>query len=136
MTDGMLTPGLRREEETVTAPADSAASGLALVPDVYASARMIFFIESVCARLMAEHLEPGQMSVGVAFELTHDAPTPIGMKVRASVEVVEASGRKVVFAVEARDEVEVIGRGKHGRAIIDAARFDRRVAEKAAARRP
>jgi predicted thioesterase len=34
----------------------------------------------------------------------------------------------------ARDERDVIGRGRHGRAIVDGARFMKRVADKAAAK--
>lgn len=130
----MLTPGLRREEDLVTTAADSAAAGLAIVPDVFASAKMIYFIECVCARLIAEHLQPGETSVGVEFAISHVAPTPIGMRVHVSVEVVEVERRSVVFSVEARDEVDVIGRGRHGRMVIDGARFMKRVAEKAAAK--
>jgi fluoroacetyl-CoA thioesterase len=114
----------------VVTAADSAAAGLAIVPDVLASARMIYFIEGVCAELLAEHVGPGEMSVGIGFDLTHDAPTPIGMRIRATVEIVEVEKRRVVLAVEARDEVEVIGRGRHTRAVINAAKFMERVAKK------
>jgi predicted thioesterase len=131
---GVLTPGLRREGEMVVTAADSAAAQTAIVPDVLASARMIYFMECVCAELMLEHLAPGEMSVGIDFHLTHEAPTPIGMRIFASVEIVEVSGRKVVFEAVARDEVEVIGRGRHGRAIIDTERFMKRVNGKRAPR--
>jgi fluoroacetyl-CoA thioesterase len=130
----MLKPGLRREESLVTTAADSAAAGLAIVPDVFASARMIYFIECVCARLIAEHLPPEEMSVGVDFAISHEAATPIGMTVHASVEIVEIDGRKVAFSVEARDEREIIGRGRHGRMIINSARFLKRLADKTAAK--
>jgi fluoroacetyl-CoA thioesterase len=126
----MLTIGLRREGQMTVQPDDSAARGLSIVPDVLASARMIYFIECVCAELLAEHLADGQGSVGIGFDLTHEAPTPIGMTVRATVELVEIDGRRCVFAVEARDEVEVIGRGRHTRALIDRAKFDRRIEAK------
>lgn len=133
----MLAPGLVREGQMVVGPEDSAARGLAIVPDVLASAKMIYFIECVCAELMAEHLEPGQGSVGIGFDLTHEAPTPIGQTIRARVELVELEGRRAVFAVEARDALDVIGRGRHTRAVIDRARFEERLEKKRAAlRRP
>lgn len=127
----MLTTGLTREGEMTVTPADSAAAATSIVPDVLASARMIYFLECIAAELMLEHLEPGQMSVGVGFDLTHEAPTPIGMRVRGRVEVLEVDGRKVVLAVEARDEEDVIGRGRHTRAVIDGQRFLAKVAAKA-----
>jgi fluoroacetyl-CoA thioesterase len=118
----------------IVTAADSASAQLAIVPDVLASARMISFIESVCAELMLEHLAPGEMSVGVGFDLTHEAPTPIGMRIFASVEVVEVNKRTAVFQAIARDEVEIIGRGRHTRAVIDVERFMRRVKGKQAPR--
>jgi fluoroacetyl-CoA thioesterase len=48
----------------------------------------------------------------------------------ASVTAVE--GRTVSFAVELSDDAGPIGRGTHRRAIIDRAKFDARVAAKAA----
>jgi fluoroacetyl-CoA thioesterase len=132
----MLSPGLKRQDHRVAAPADSAKVALPIVPDVLSSAKMISFIETVCAELMAEHLSPGQTSVGIGFELTHEAPTPIGMKYSATVEVASIAGKRVELIVEARDEVDVICRGKHVRAIIDAERFMARVNEKQKAIRP
>jgi fluoroacetyl-CoA thioesterase len=127
----VLTLNLRREADMVVTEEDSAERMISIVPDVLASTRMIGFIERVCAELMAEHLEEGESSVGIGFELTHEAPTPIGMTVRVSVELVELAGRKCVFAVEARDALDVIGRGRHTRAVIDRRRFMERVAQKA-----
>jgi len=127
----VLKTGLRREGEMRVKPTDSASLESDLVPDVLASARMIYFIECVCAELLAAELPAGQGSVGIGFDLTHEAPTPIGMTIRASVELVEIDGRKCVFSVEARDATELIGRGRHTRAVIDQAKFLKRVAEKA-----
>lgn len=127
MLPPMLTIGLRREGEMKVTAADSAAAKLAIVPDVLASARMIYFIETACAELMAEHLAPGEMSVGIGFDLTHEAPTPIGMKIFVGVEVVEVNKRTAVFQALVRDEVEIIGRGRHTRAVIDVERFMKRV---------
>lgn len=127
MLPPMLTIGLRREGEMIVTAADSAAEKLSIVPDVLASAKMIFFIETVCAELMAEHVAAGEMSVGVGFDLTHEAPTPIGMKIFVGVEVVEVNKRTAVFQALVRDEVEIIGRGRHTRAVIDVERFMKRV---------
>jgi predicted thioesterase len=39
-------------------------------------------------------------------------------------------GRTVMFRVEARDEVEMIGGGTHQRVLVSVARFDERVQRK------
>ena len=127
----MLTPGLTREETRLVTEEDSAARVSPLVPPVFASARMIGFAEVVCANLMAEHLAPGETSVGVGFEFKHEAATPIGMRVTLKVSVAEVKGRLVRFEVEGRDEQDRICTGRHERAIILREKFLTRLAEKA-----
>ena len=53
------------------------------------------------------------------------------MEVRANVELIEVTGRKLVFTVEAHDGVEVISRGRHERFVIDKVKFDAKLALKA-----
>jgi fluoroacetyl-CoA thioesterase len=127
----MLTVGLTREATTTVTAADSAVLVSPLVPDVYASARMIGFAEATCAALMAEHLGPGETSVGVAFQFTHEAATPIGMAVRVQVRLIEIERRRCVFAVEGYDAVDRITTGRHERAVVDREKFLARVRAKA-----
>lgn len=129
----MLTVGLTRDAATVATPADSATLVSPLVPDVYASARMIAFIEATCATLMAEHLGPGETSVGVGFQFTHEAATPIGMAVRVRVRVAEIDRRRCVFEVEGHDATDRITVGRHERFVVDRDKFLARVHAKAAA---
>lgn len=128
----MLTVGLIREATTVATPADSATLVSPLVPDVYASARMIAFVEGTCAALMAEHLDPGETSVGVGFQFTHEAATPIGMTVRVRVRLSEVDRRRCVFEVEGHDAVDRITVGRHERFVVDRDKFMARVRAKAA----
>ena len=126
----MLTVGMSRAETRVVTEEDSAARISPLVPPVYASARMIAFAETVCAELMAEHLGPDQTSVGSGFQFTHEAATPIGMKVTIEARLVEIAGRKHVFEIEGRDELDRICTGRHERFVVDTPRFLARLAEK------
>ena len=64
-----------------------------------------------------------QGSVGIALNLTHDAATPVGMKVWAESTVTAINGRKVSFSITAYDETGVIGTCDHQRAIIDNEKF-------------
>jgi fluoroacetyl-CoA thioesterase len=128
----MLTVGLARTATTVATPADSATLVSPLVPDVYASARMIAFIEGTCAALMAEHLAPGETSVGVGFQFTHEAATPIGMPVRVEVRLVEIDRRRCVFECEGYDAVDRITTGRHERFVVDREKFMARVRSKGA----
>jgi fluoroacetyl-CoA thioesterase len=110
---------------------DSAARVSKHVPRVLASAAMIGFAESVCADLMAPHLAAGETSVGTGFQFTHEAATPIGMRITMSVKLVSIAGRTCVFDVEGRDEVDRICTGRHERTVIRTERFMARLAAKA-----
>ena len=79
-----------------------------------------------------EHLLPaGHQSLGIHLDVRHIAATPIGMRVRATAELTNVEGRTLTFRVEARDEREVIGDGTHQRVVVNVARFDQRVQQKA-----
>jgi len=58
------------------------------------------------------------------------------MKVTATAQLVEVDGRRLVFDVEAYDELEKIGEGRHERFILDLERFLQRPRAKQESPRP
>jgi len=64
------------------------------------------------------------------YDLSHIAATPVGMRVRATAEVVRVEGRTIHFRVRAEDERELIGEGTHERVVVNVNRFDQRVQAK------
>jgi len=102
------------------------------MPRVFATGFMVGFIEWACIRLVKPHLDwPEEQTVGTHINVSHTAATPAGMAVTARVKLVAVEGRRLVFDVEARDEVEVISRGTHERFVINKKRFDEKMAGKA-----
>lgn len=97
---------------------------------VLATPWMIAFMERVSHRLLAQHLAEGETSVGIYLEIKHLAPTPVGGSVRVNAEITEVVGNQVAFNVRAWDHIEMVGEGVHRRAVIDEARFLRRVETK------
>jgi len=77
-------------------------------------------------------LPTGHQSLGTRLDIRHFAATPVGMRVRAEVEVVKVEGRAVTFRVAVADEKEPIGDGTHERMVVNVARFDVRVQDKVA----
>ena len=98
---------------------------------VYATPMLVRDIEVACRKLLLEHLDPGEDSVGTRVEIDHIGATLLGMKVTLSVRVAEVNGRAVVFEVEGRDTVEPIVRGRHSRFVVDVAKTAQRLAAKA-----
>jgi fluoroacetyl-CoA thioesterase len=128
--------GLTGAAELVVGVEHTAPSiGSGRVP-VLATPVMINLIEAA-ALDAAEHLLPvGHQSLGIHLDIRHIAATPIGMRVRATAELVGLDGRTLAFRVEARDERDLIGDGTHERVVVNVARFDERVQKKLGPRPP
>jgi fluoroacetyl-CoA thioesterase len=127
-----LEAGMEREIKVRTLPEHSARNFYANLPNVFGTPILGGFMERVSAELINEHLQTGEQSVGISMNLKHLAPTPLGMDVRVKTEVTAVEGRKITFRLEAFDEVEKIGEAVHERFIINAEKFNSRVAQKAA----
>ncbi len=119
--------GMKGRAETVVTPENTAqAVGSGLVP-VFATPYMIALMEGAAVQ---DSLAPDEGTVGTRLDVTHDAATPVGMKVWAQAEVTAVEGRKITFAVAAYDEAEQIGGGTHERFIIKPEKFLGRVRAK------
>jgi fluoroacetyl-CoA thioesterase len=91
---------------------------------------MINVIEAAALAAVESLLPAGHQSLGIHLDVRHFAATPIGMRVRATAELVGVDGRTLTFRVEARDDKEPIGDGSHQRVVVNVARFDERVKRK------
>ena len=69
--------------------------------DVFATPAMIALMEKTAWTSVAPYLEPGEGTVGIHLDISHDAPTPLGMTITCESELVEIDGRKLVFSVSA-----------------------------------
>jgi len=119
--------GMTHEKRLKTGPEHSANTFFAQLPDAFATPYLVGLFEGVSAELMAQHLTPGEQSVGIGMNLKHLAPTPLGMEVRAVTEITAVEGRKLTFKLEAFDEQEKIGDAVHERFIINAEKFMQKV---------
>ena len=90
---------------------------------VYSTPPMVHDIEYACWRLVDEHLDPGEASLGVHVCVDHLGVTPVGHRVEIAVSVRSVDGRKVTLDAEVRDSVEVVGRGTHVRVVTEVDRL-------------
>jgi len=132
-----LKPGIRYEHKFVvpqskTVPALYPESDeFVAMPEVFATGFLVGFLEWACIKAVNPHLDwPQEQTVGTHINVSHEAATPPGLEVTATVELVEVVGRRLVFAVEAHDEVDLISRGRHERFIINKDKFDAKVGAK------
>ena len=90
---------------------------------VFATPAMAALMEQAAWTSVASYLEEGEGTVGTMLQLSHLAPTPVGMTVTCVSRLTGIEGRKLVFALKAYDEVGLIGEGVHERMIITNGRF-------------
>jgi fluoroacetyl-CoA thioesterase len=132
-----LKPGIKYEHKflvpaTKTVPAlyPEAEEFLAM-PEVFATGFMVGFLEWACIKCINPHIDwPKEQTVGTHINVSHEAATPPGMEVTATVELIEVNGRRLVFRVEAHDGVELISRGSHERFVINREKFDAKLGNK------
>lgn len=100
---------------------------------VFSTPSMTLFVEMAAHKLAAPHLKDGQGQVGLTVNIRHMAPTPVGQRVRAEVELVAIDRRKLGFKVKVYDEVEQVGEAEHERFVIDVEKYLERLKKKIAA---
>lgn len=98
--------------------------------EVYATPAMIALMEGTASESVKSELEEGQGSVGTSIAIKHLAATPVGMRVRCETELVDVDGRRLVFKIEAFDELDKIGEGTHERFIISNDKFQNKTNSK------
>lgn len=103
------------------------------MPRVFATGFMVALVEWACVDLIKPHLDwPREQSLGTHVDLSHLAATLPGMSIEVRARLERVEGRKLVFHVSARDDLDLITEGRHERHVIDKSRFDDRVAAKRA----
>ena len=92
-------------EKTVTPELTAQMAGSGMLP-VFGTPFMTAMMENAAAGVLQQYLEEGKGSVGTHLNVSHDAPTPVGMKVWAEAEItaVSENGKMIDFAVKAWDE--------------------------------
>lgn len=125
-----LAVGLNAEINMTVTESDTAAKlGSGLVP-VFGTPALVALIESAAVKALDGCLSEGQTTVGGRIDVRHLAATPVGMKVRARAELTAMDGRKLIFQIEAWDEIEKIGEALHERFVVDSEKFTARAQAK------
>lgn len=128
-----LCPGVSRLNR-ITVDRDRSIGFMGEEGRVYGTPFLVRDIEQTCRELLLEHGDTGEDSVGTDIAIKHLAPTLLGMSVEITVTVSGLEGRKVSFDVSAKDEIEPICSGTHGRFVVDVGKTIERLKAKAAKR--
>jgi predicted thioesterase len=119
-------PGLSGEREVivtdamVTTHAGGGRGGVLTTPAV------IGLMEGVAQEVTRPYLPRDCTTVGFEISVRHLRPTPLGMAVRVSAELLEVDGRKLLFKVEAHNEKGLVATGTLRRTIVRLGQLDER----------
>lgn len=100
---------------------------------VYATPLMVRDVENACRDLLSNYLEDTENTVGARVEIDHLGPTLAGMWVDVIVRITSLEGRRINFEIEVRDELDIVGRAKHTRFVVDLGKQKERLEAKALA---
>ena len=120
------------KERVITTNSNQTTSFLWEGENVLSTPSMISEMEETCRLLLKDFVlkEKEWDSVGTIVDIKHIATTPVGSTIRLKAIVESVNNRRVMFNVEAFDDIEKIGEGKHERFIINVAKFKSKFEEK------
>ena len=108
-----INPGLKAQKEVLVCQHNVA-------PHVskFSTPSMIQLMEQAASEGVSDHLQTGEVSVGIEVNIRHLAAADIGATITAHAELVEIDRNRLTFQVTAFDADRKIGEGTHKRAII------------------
>ena len=120
------------KERVITTNSNQTTSFLWEGENVLSTPSMISEMEETCRLLLKDFVlkEKEWDSVGTIVDIKHIATTPVGSTIRLKAIIESVNNRRVLFNVEAFDDIEKIGEGKHERFIINVAKFKSKFEEK------
>lgn len=128
--DQQLSVGIQGEARLTVDESNTAIALGSGTVRVLATPALVALLENAAQKSVAPYLEDGTTTVGTKVNIKHLAATPVGLNVTAYSRLTELDGRRLVFELEARDEVEVVAIGVHERFIIKVDSFMKRAANK------
>lgn len=100
--------------------------------NVLSTPSLISEMEETCRLLLKDFVLKDKEwdSVGTIVDIKHLAITPVGSTIRLKAIIESVENRRVMFNVDAYDNIEKIGEGKHERFIINVSKFRSKFEEK------
>jgi predicted thioesterase len=97
------------------------------LPPVYSTPDMIRLMETAAFLALQPYCECDEITVGTSINIQHLAASGIGVHIRAEAILESFDGRFYTFRVGARDDLQEIGRGTVGRAVVSVSKFIERI---------
>jgi fluoroacetyl-CoA thioesterase len=125
-----MVPGLNGKSEMVVKEEDLVSRLKDMSVAVLSTPKLIQLLEAAAIEAIQEFIPPDQLSLGTLVRIKHLSPTPLGKKVTAHALLKEVDKNRLLFLVEAYDEMEKVAVGEHERILVSKERFLQRVERK------
>jgi fluoroacetyl-CoA thioesterase len=93
------------------------------LPPVYSTPDMIRLMETAAFLALQPYCEGDEITVGTSINIQHRAASGMGARICAEAVLESFDGRFYILRVNARDDVQEIGRGTVGRAVVSIGSF-------------
>ena len=93
--------------------------GTGKLTEFFAMPSLLALMIEASAKLLDERLPEGFCTVGYEADMRHEKPSMLGETVSVKVEIKNFDGNRVVLGMTAFDEVGIIGKGTHVRAVVN-----------------
>lgn len=93
------------------------------LPPVYSTPDMIRLMETAAFHALQPYCEGDEITVGSSVNIEHRAASGIGSRIKAEAALESFDGRFFTLRVTARDDIQEIGRGTVGRAVVSVSKF-------------
>jgi predicted thioesterase len=125
-----MLPGLTGQSEMMVREGDLVSQLGSIDVDVLSTPRLIQLMEAAAIKAIQEFIPSDQLSLGTHVKIKHLSPTPLGMKVIAHAILKEVNKNRLIFLVDAYDEMEKVAEGEHERLLISKEGFLQKVKKK------
>jgi fluoroacetyl-CoA thioesterase len=115
--------GARAEAEETVEFEHTLTSHHPELPPVYSTPDMIRLMETAAFHALQPYCEGDEITVGTSINIDHRAASGIGARVKAEAVLESFDGRFYTVRVTARDDMQEIGRGTVGRAVVSVGKF-------------
>lgn len=122
--------GLMGKSEMIVREDDLVSRLGGVTVDVLSTPRLIQLLEAAAIDAIQEFLRPDQLSLGTLVKIRHLSLTPLGMKVTAHAILKEVDQKRLLFWVDAHDELEKVAEGEHERVLVLRERFLQKIEKK------
>jgi predicted thioesterase len=117
--DKILLPGQNATIRKVVQRSDTAANYSDTMKEFMSTPSWVDMAIRASIEAVDNHLPEGLITVGHSIEITHNAPTCLGMTVTVKATLKSIDENHLLFDIHAWDEVGEVGSGTHERTVVD-----------------